>query len=126
MTMEDEDELEMEPAVRELCASARRGQESLTDEQSLEILERVVSLARTRRRRSRGASGVLWFSSLAAGLALVGALTGPWSEPPIAVPGVVVKHMSFESVHDGRTMRLEITVYRTEEEEKSHVPNAPL
>jgi hypothetical protein len=126
MTTEDDDELEMEPAVRELCASARRGRESLSDAQSLEILERVVGLARERRRRTRGAAGVLWFSSLAAGLALVGALTGPWSEPPTAVPGVVVKHMSFESVHGGKVTRLEITVYRTDEKEEADAPNPSL
>lgn len=122
----EDDALDVDGAVQELLASARRGRPSLSDDEALDVLEHVVAEARARRRRARGATGALWFTSLAAALAVIGTLTGPGVEHHAAMPGVVVKHISFESVHEGKVTRFEITVYRTDEKEEADVPNPPL
>jgi hypothetical protein len=120
---ERDDELEMDGAAHDLIASARRGRMELSEDAAQDVLARVMAETRERKRRWRGAPGALWLSGLAAGLALLGTLTGPWSERETTAPGVVVKHMSFESVHDGKVTRLEITVYRTERKENDDVTN---
>jgi hypothetical protein len=124
--MTEHEEPEMDGVVLDLIAAARRARTELSDDAALDVLERVMAVTRARKRRWRGAPGALWLSGLAAGLALVVTLTGPWPEREAAVPGVVVKHVSFESVHDGKVTRLEITVYKTEEEEETDAPNSSL
>jgi hypothetical protein len=96
-----------------LLEAARRASDvGMTEEDSAIVWERV------RRGRPGGAQQAR-FAAIAA--ALLAAAAGILSMRR-AAPVAIIKEIRFESVHEGKAVRFEMTVYREETEEKRDVP----
>ena len=100
----------------ELLEAARRASDvGMTDEDSAIVWERV------RRGRPGGAQRARFAAIAAALLAAAGILS-----MRRAAPIAIIKEIRFESVHEGKAVRFEMTVYREEAEEKQDAPKPPL
>jgi hypothetical protein len=109
---------EADPLVS-LFVRARGARVELTDQEAANVLAAV--------RRGLGASGAsggarrwtVWAAAAAVLLALAASLQGvrPRSRP--GPPREVVKQVSFEAEHEGRVVRFEMVLHRTERKEKA-------
>ena len=101
--------------LSELLLAARRASAQRMSEAELARM-RARLRARTPPRRARAA----WLAATAASLAMAALVGWPRASAPPA--RVVVKQVLFESVRAGKTVRLEMTLYREAPQEKRHAP----
>jgi hypothetical protein len=99
-----------EPLSELLQRAQRASQAGMSDAESAHLWETV------RHRRPRQPSLRPWAVGVAAALLIAAGLT--WLRRP--APIEIVKEVAFETVHDGKTVRFEMTVYREAEKEKRH------
>lgn len=111
-------------ALGALLVSAGRAQAAICEDGAAGLLDSIRMEARERRRQLWGAHGARALAVIAASVAVLALLSPP--PPPrgqaaVAIERVVVKHLSVESIQDGRVRSLQMTLHRTQKKEKSHV-----
>jgi len=109
-----------DPLLDLLAKAQRAAGTPLPADESAKLWERVRSrtIARPAGRRPRTLRWIAAaLAAVALGLYLAGLSSAP--SPPgrgDAPPGTLVKELRFESVQQGKVVRLEMSLYRTEEE----------
>jgi hypothetical protein len=97
-------------ALSDLLERAQRASEvRMSDSDSAQIWEKVHAGRRI------GVPPLGWIAGLAAALAVAAGLASVRRPAPIEI----VKEVGFESVHDGKTVRFEMIVYREAKKEKN-------